>query len=802
VSEVLAGLRVVDLSSTIGGAVTTMLLADYGAEVVRVEPPSGDPVRAFPAWVVWQRGKQRVAIDPTTASGAADLAALVGGADVVVDDGATTPLLGDHEALPGDHDRLVRCSITGYGSRGPLADRPAIDLLVQARTAVQYEQPARRGGRSGPIFYASPLPSYGAAILANIGIAAALLHRERSGRGQRVETSLLQGVLAWTANTWQRVEKPTPRYFTYRPGADARDIMPTPTYEAGDHLWFHPMPEILGAVLEELELTMRDVPGMRGGQAEAVRAHQAAVQSLLMQRTRQEWLELFWRKDLRAQPVLSVEEGFEHEQIVTNEVVVDVDVPGVGTTRQFAFPHRYVGKDRLAPGGPAASPEPTAAWTGERPSAAAPAAGTSVPVGDGPLAGLRVLDFGLALAGPFGPMRMADLGADVIRVENARGRRAAGARASGDGGNATTISPAEALASATNQVWSACQRGKRSISIDLKSPEGIEIARRLIATADVIHHNMRPGVAERIGIGYEDAKKLNPGIVYAHVTGFGTRGPLVQFPGCDQMGQALTGFEHEQGATPAGGTPTWHRLGLTDHATALASVIGATQALYLREKTGEPALIEADILSTTTFLLSHMYLPEDGPAGGGWRVDLDQTGLGSLYRLYRTSDSWLAIACLQDDDWRRLATTVGREDLAVEPGLGADAPFGRPELGPVLEAVFATKTATEWFEVLDDAGVPCEIADDAFIDEWYDDPQIVENGMVTDYVHPVLGRVEQLGSLIAFSDTPEKISRPPVVPGFHTVEILAELGYDDDAIADLEQRGAVMAFPPDQLPSD
>src|SRR5262249_22644679 len=180
----------------------------------------------------------------------------------------------------------------------------------------------------------------------------------------------------------------------------------------------------------------------------------------------------------------------------------------------------------------------------------------------------------------------ADLGADVIRVENARGRRPAGARAAGSAPASTpapTVSAATAATASAHQVWVACQRGKRSVSIDMKAPKRLEIAQELIATADVVHHNMRPGVADRLGIGYEDAKRLNPQIIYCHVTGFGTSGPLADFPGSDQMAQALSGLEYEQGATPAGGSPTWHRLGLTDHATALFSVLGVAQPLHRRE---------------------------------------------------------------------------------------------------------------------------------------------------------------------------------------------------------------------------
>jgi crotonobetainyl-CoA:carnitine CoA-transferase CaiB-like acyl-CoA transferase len=802
--EVMEGLRVIDLSSSMAGALTTMLLADYGAEVVKVEAPGGDPLRRLPASIVWFRGKRSVVLEVSD-DGHTTLAALVGRADVVVDDGVTTPMLaGLGGELPGEHDRLVRCSVTAFGSRGRLAGRPVIDGLVQAQSAVQFEQPPNRGGRSGPIFYASPLPSYGAAVLANIGIAGALWERELSGLGQRVETSLLQGALAWTVIPWSRVEKPTPSYFTYRP--DARDIMPTPMHEAGDHLWMHPMPECVGAVLEELGRGPRDLPRQRGG-ADAIRAYQRTVQELYLQRPRQRWLDLLWEKDLRVQPILSVEEAFGHPQLAANQAVHEVDVDGVGAVKQFAHPYWIRGFERKLRGGPPAPGADTAAVLDEIDGTApqAPRAEREARVG-GPLAGIRVLDFGLALAGPYGPMQLADLGADVIRIENARGRRPAGAKAGSDTQSAPDPATAAiaAVTSSGNQTWVACQRGKRSISIDLKNPEGLEIARRLIAGADVIHHNMRPGAADRLGIGFEDAKQLNPKIVYCNVTGFGPEGPLADAPGCDQLAQALTGLEHEQGAVAAGGTPTWHRIGFTDHVAALCSVIGVIQALYLRERTGEAAMVESNILSAAAFALTHMFSAPEGSGMEPWHLDRAQTGLGPLYRLYETSDGWLMIACLTEAHWASFTKALGRTDLAEAFPFDDTTPFGRPALAGELEPVFRGRTATDWLAALDGERVPCAIADEDFLTEWFDLPQTRENGMVADYEHAFLGRVQHLGSLVNFSATPESITQPPVIPGQHTVEILTDLGYSSGDVERLRAQGVVVAYevvPPSGRPS-
>jgi crotonobetainyl-CoA:carnitine CoA-transferase CaiB-like acyl-CoA transferase len=778
-SEILEGIRVVDLSSSIAGATATMLLGDHGADVLKAEPPTGDPTRHFPASVVWHRGKRSVVHDPDVEADRQALARLVATADVVVDDGARSPALaGSGGELPGAHERLVHVRITGYGAAGPLADCSPADGLVQARSGMQMEQP---GHRPGPVYYNSPLPSYGAAILAVMGTSAALFERERSGLGQRVETSLLQGVLGWTALPWSRVERPSLGYVMYP--SECRDVSSTPSYASGDGSWLHPMPEVVGAVLEELGLPAGSLR-QRGRGCTAMRTFQTELQNLLRRRTRQEWLDIFWRKGLRAQPVLSVAEAYEHPQLAANGVIAELDVPGIGPVRQFAHPYRVRGRENRLHGPAPDVGAHTAVWT------SAPVSTSTRASGDrerrGPLAGVRVLDFGLALAGPFGPMMLADLGADVIRIENARGRRVAGVT---DAEQARAADRPEPV----TQVWVACQRGKRSISLDLKSRAGSEIASALIASADVIHHNMRPGVAERLGIGYEDAKAVNPRIVYCHVTGFGLTGPLADAPGSDQMGQALSGLEHEQGAGPAGGEPTWHRLGLTDHATALMSVVATVQGLYLRERTGEPQFVDTDILSAATFLQSHEFLAPVGSPLQAWHLDRDQTGIGTFVRLYATADGWLCVSCVDAAARRGLVTQLG-----LPPDLGADLPATQHDDGIAdsIARVLRTNTSAAWVELLDAARVPCEAISDEFNDNWYVDPHIVENGLVTDYVHPQVGRVEQFGRLVHFSATPMVIERPPVVPGQHTGEILAELGYPPEAIEQVEHDGAVRSWSP------
>ncbi|HEX5586943.1 MAG TPA: CoA transferase [Acidimicrobiia bacterium] len=751
----LEGLTVLDLSRDTAGAVTTMLLADRGATVVKIEPPEGDPMRHAAGHVVWNRGKRSVVLDLDTSDGAAKLRELARDADVLVETfapGTTTRLGIDEATVRRDNDRLVYCSITGYGRNSVHRDRPAIDGLVQARLGLQNEQP---GLRPGPVYLHTPLPSLGAALLASVGIRAALVARARTGRGDWVETSLAQGALLWMTQVWKRAERPTPPlHELWR----IKEFPPTPCFEAGDGQWFHPMPQGVPVALAHLGRDPMEINPMAAafGEYDERKAYFDTVRELYLERPRDEWVELLQAADVPCQPVGSAESALDHPQLQHNGAVVSVDVPGVGRVRQFGRGFR-TDRDEpaFAPSAPPALGEHEPALD---PMAWPTSTGSSHAVhtgGRGPLAGVRVLDFGIALAGPFGPMILSDLGAEVIKID-----------AVGPG----VGQPGES-------TWVACQRGKRSIAIDLKSDAGQRIAAELIASADVLHYNLRTGVAERLGFGYEQARAINPRIVFCHVTAYGSTGPLATWPGVDQMGQAVCGHEYEQGATPNGGHPTWYRFGMCDAATGMLSVVGVLEGLLARDLAAErddtSSKIEADILTAGLFLASDAFVgPDELPT----RPHLDgaQMGLGALHRLYETADGWLCIAAAADVHRRVLCEATGQEASA-----------------PALEAVFRTRSAADWFATLDAAGVPCEIVELDGGTRLFDDADAVEQGWVVSFDHPVWGPLEQPGRFVDFSTAPSRVAGPPPVLGADTREILAELGYDADAVDQLRADGVV-----------
>jgi crotonobetainyl-CoA:carnitine CoA-transferase CaiB-like acyl-CoA transferase len=332
------------------------------------------------------------------------------------------------------------------------------------------------------------------------------------------------------------------------------------------------------------------------------------------------------------------------------------------------------------------------------------------------LEGVRLIDFGQYLAGPFGPMVIGDLGADVIKVEPV----------TGDGMRFA------------NQPFFGCQRGKRDIALDLKSERGHEIALQLVENADIVHHNMTAGVAVRLGIGYEDCKRVNDDIVYCNTWAYGLEGPLARFGGLDPLYQATAGLEYEQGPVREGNVPNYLRFGMTDTANAMLSVVGCLAALYHQRVTGEGQELWTSLLDGGSMFASDALLV-DGEAVPRPRLDKAQTGMSALYRLYETQEGWIQIAAVEDAHWIGLCDALGLSALVDDPRFATRA--ARAEHRQQLEALiiprFATRTAIQWTRALDTTGVPNEIAFDSRAGERvFFDADNERLGLVAEYDHP------------------------------------------------------------------
>jgi crotonobetainyl-CoA:carnitine CoA-transferase CaiB-like acyl-CoA transferase len=812
---VLDGVEVLDLSWGIAGPVTGMLLADHGARVTKIEPPGGDPTRAFSGAKVWHRGKRRAVLDLKDPADRDRFLALASRADIVLEafsPGVTARLGIDDDTLRARNPRLVYTSITPYGIGTKHSDRRGYEALVAARTGQQWESRGIEGGtiarlsgvegalpglqvpddcwtaakRPGPLFAGTTWASMATAYLATLATSAALRARELTGRGQHVETSLLQGVLATTVGGWQQAERPdSPNFQSWV--IDPR--APKGVFRCKDGRWIHhwtPLPAFVLGVSEgdTLEITdevtsPKEAP-MRIGLApeEMVLLHH--YNPLMAERfakfTSDEWVAIAAKVGTPVQPIRSPEEALLDELLVGDGCVVEVDDLELGPVRQVGRVYQLHNCPDDAPIAAVAVGTHTDDVRAEADALVAAGVPTvapsDTPAPASPLAGVRVLDLGLAVAGPWGTMMLGDLGADVIKVN--------------------TLYDGYWM---SNHIGMACNRGKRSISVNLKDPKGMEILHRLVETAEVVQHNMRYDAAVRLGVDYESLKKIRPDLIYCHTRGF-EKSERELLPGNDQTGAALAGPDWLDGALDNDGTPLWPVISLGDTGNGFLSAIGMVQALYHRDRTGEGQFVDTSIIYAQLLNASIAWITADGKTRGDRpSVDAMQLGWNALYRLYPTAgDTWLCIAVIEDDEWQALCRALGRDDLASDARFTTAA--GRAEhrdaLAAILEPVFADKPAAEWFALLDPAGVPVEVSSPDFVLDLFSDPEILRRQWIAEYVHPAVGRMRQFGLMFDMSETPGTIQGPPLTPGMNTREILRELDYDTDQIGKFEDDNVVL----------
>ncbi|MBI4638551.1 MAG: CoA transferase [Candidatus Rokubacteria bacterium] len=375
-----------------------------------------------------------------------------------------------------------------------------------------------------------------------------------------------------------------------------------------------------------------------------------------------------------------------------------------------------------------------------------------------PLAGIRVVDLTSYIAGSYAAMMLADLGARVDKVESLEGdsfRELPG--------------------------FHGWNRGKRSIAVNLKAPEGRAIVERLAARGDVVMENMRPGVADRLGVGEARLRGLNPRLIYCSITAFGSTGPYADRPGFDPLLQALAGVMTLQGF---GGPPQYVRIAITDYYAAALGTQAVLAALFARERTGQGQRVETSLLQAALALQSGNVVDYAGKQST-FRDN-------PTYRLYQASDGeWLFLACGNQTFWVKLCTALRLERLADDPRFASwllrlD---NREALLPLLEETFRAKPRSHWLDVLAAHDIPAAPVQP--LAEFMDDPAVRHHAMVREYDHPDVGRLRLMGQPLGFSATPARDPGPPPALGQHTGEVLRELGWDDAAIADLEARAVV-----------
>jgi len=396
--------------------------------------------------------------------------------------------------------------------------------------------------------------------------------------------------------------------------------------------------------------------------------------------------------------------------------------------------------------------------------------------GDPPLRGIRVLDMSRVLAGPFCTMTLADLGAEVIKVE-----------IPGRGDDTRGYPP---FIGGQSSYFMSLNRGKKSVTLNLKSEEAREAFRRLTAECDVIVENYRPGVTARLGADYESLKAVNPGLIYCSISSFGQTGPYAQWPGYDLIIQGMGGLMGVTGEPD--GPPVRIGMAITDIGAGMWSVIAILSALRVRDSTGRGQYLDISMMDGSVSWMTYV-------AGNYFATGEVPPRMGSAhpsivpYQAFVAGDGkGILVAAGNDRLYQLMCDAMGLDQLKGDPRYASNDKRveNRGSLIPALEEEFRKRPRGEWLAMLRAVGFPC--APVYTIDEIFSDPQVLHRGMLVEMEHPEAGSIKQIGPAPKLSETPCQLGLPPPVLGQHTEEVLRQVaGYSDEEIEGLKRAGAI-----------
>jgi crotonobetainyl-CoA:carnitine CoA-transferase CaiB-like acyl-CoA transferase len=809
----LAGLRVLDLSNSLAGAQASQTLADFGAEVVHVEPPGGSSLRDLPSFPMIGRGKKSVVLDLHDDGDVALAREMALGADVLIETfrpGVMERLgLGCGE-LSAANPQLVYGSVTGFGRTGPYANVKGYEALVMARVGALWASQAMVS-REGPAHVSVPYCSYGASQQLLTGICAALHERERSGLGQRVDATLVNGVASLGTWNWYLnvITSKFPDAFTPSSPIGQHGTPLTPMVFmllialSKDGRWLQFSQVQVHLYMEMLKVMGLDWMLQDDEWKDAVWAADSpktgefwdklyeAVQS----KTLAEWNEVFENDhNVWAETMRHGSELLDHPQMQHLGAVVEVDDAERGLVRQLGPIVKMSATpavlDRGAPVLNADGPGLRAApWPPRSGSDGAAAKGSD---GGAALSDVTVLELGTFFAAPFGGTVLREVGARVIKVEPLEGE------------------PMRGLLPFPEVGGAKCVQGKESICVDLSSEEGRSIVHALARKSDIVLQSFRAGVARRQGIDAETLRAMNPDLVYLNSPGYGIDGPCGDRPAYAPTIGAGSGLvmrnigsaiEERPGLTPKEIRADALRLsgaGTTEYAqadgiSALTAASAMALGLLVRDRTGvSQEMLTTMLTSTAHALADDMAEYKDRPPTQA--ADAELLGYSALYRLYRAADEWIYLAAPSTGDWSALCAALKDAlDLSADDRFadGAARQSNDVALALELETVFASKPAQHWEDTLLAAGVGCVVAHREPPESVLQSAEFARAAdMLVEVEHPTFGDHVRLKPYVSFSRS-ATVAEPGVLAGQQTDAILSELGYSAETIADLRDRKVV-----------
>ena len=785
-SEVLKGVRVIDLTRGPAGGLATMIMADFGAEVLVIDAPEPHGVDQIASAPMWHRGKRRLTLDLKEAGQRNTLEKLLAGADVCLFNWRSQKLQAqalDFDSVHARHPHLIYCHISGFGSYGPKANYPGYEHLTAAASG-RMQAFAGICDRAGPVYSALQVGTHATAQSALSGILAALLARGANGVGQLVETSILQGMLPYEQGAMIGRQFPE-RFGAMYPELPANEPpMPTLHYhpaQAGDGRWLqfgNLLPHLFDNFLMVTDLI--DIiadpdfePTQLALPPEKYEPFRDRMLRRLQDRPAADWMrDCIANGSVVATTYQTTQDALRDPDIVANGHAIDR-----GDDSIQLGPLARMTKTPAQPGQPC---QPDSGWSDRWQTDPRPCPKVK-DVKELPLAGLRVLEIATIIAAPLGASFLADMGADVTKIEQVNG------------------DPYRGLAMGVGSA--RVNAGKRSISLNLKSAEGQAIVAKLAAKADVLIHNYRPGVPEKLGIGYDQIAQINPNIVYLQVNGYGPDGPGALRPSTHPIpGAALGGVLYQMGERipseqqdiPA--LRTWTRRLMRanelnpDPNTAMVVCSSALLGLNALQRTGKGQRILVDMFGANAYANYDDFLsyPDKAPRA---MPDEGLHGLHPSYRLYPTAEGqWVFLAIPEEKEKKRFAECL--VTLGIDVDLAILNKNDETTVGHLSE-ILNRKSAEFWEDQLAPQGVGCVRADRYNpVEFWWHDPQVQTLNLTQPTEHPVWGAYNRHGANVTFGRRQPKL-KPPPTAGQHAEELLAEIGYDSGSIAKLLAQGTI-----------
>ena len=755
-------IRVLDFSRDMTGRYATMMMADMGAEVIRVESPDAVSEGPNQSNRLFDRGKKSIFLDLSEPSGIKQLANLLKSADMMFEtwlvSEAKSAFL-DYETVSSINPSLIYCSTPPYGDTGPMAEIPGDDGTVGAFTGIHEGQ----GGETGtPLFVRLPLVSYGTAFSICLAGSSALLERNQSGMGQNVTVPIYSGSAIIQATSFiDGVNVPAPRK---RPPSASGGLPTYRLYKCSDDWLFMACGNDvfwnkMCIALEQYEFLEdeRFANAPWGISMDDWHVISEVLEPLFASNTRDHWLKILRDGDVPCGPAETRRWFRNHPQAIYNGMMTTIDDPVLGLTEQPSPP---IEMSESVPEiqGPAPIPGSTNVSDVSEKSPNIPLTGTSK---NHPLEGIKVIDLTGYIAGSYGTRLLANLGAEVLKIESFAG--------DGFRQNSTAF-----------QGWN---QGKQGMILNLKDPEGLAIFHDLVKDADIVAENFRGGIAKRLKVDYEDLCKINPSLIYSTVTGYGSNGPSSHLPTFDPLIQAQGGAMRDQGGD---GDPIFLRVAISDYSSAILSAFGMVSAIYHRDRTGRGQRIEVSLVNSAFAYQIAEYFEYPGKKN---EPRLGTLGQSADYRLYHASDAWLFLSCKEPAEWLKMCKALGLDSLSPYSDTSKRVQADK-QLNSQLESIFATKTVSEWIDILRNHGVKC--SESQSITRIHEEPQAQALDLITtDIAFGELGEIRAMGIPFQFSRTAGKLDIPAPNHGEHTDKILNSLGFDNTQIFDFRERGIV-----------